>query len=250
MTRFALLLRRPAAALIAAATLLAPGPALAATTGSGKALSETRAVSGFQAIALPGSIDVVVRQASSEGVQVRADDNVLPLVQTLVEGSGDTRTLRIQFKAGVSVRTKTPVVVSVDVIKLSAVSSSGSGNIRIEALKTPQLSLSISGSSDARLQQLDTDQLSVSIADSGDVQASGRAGKLDVSIAGSGDLRARELAAGEVSVTIAGSGDASVTAQKTLSVAIAGSGDVDYGGGAVVTNKRIAGSGSVRQRQP
>ncbi len=250
MTRFALLLRRPAAALIAAATLLAPGPALAATTGSGKALSETRAVSGFQAIALPGSIDVVVRQASSEGVQVRADDNVLPLVQTIVEGSGDTRTLRIQFKAGVSVRTKTPVVVSVDVIKLSAVSSSGSGNIRIEALKTPQLSLSISGSSDARLQQLDTDQLSVSIAGSGDVQASGRAGKLDVSIAGSGDLRARELAAGEVSVTIAGSGDASVTAQKTLSVAIAGSGDVDYGGGAVVTNKRIAGSGSVRQRQP
>ena len=250
MTRFALLLRRPAAALIAAATLLAPGPALAATTGSGKALSETRAVSGFQAIALPGSIDVVVRQASSEGVQVRADDNVLPLVQTIVEGSGDTRTLRIQFKAGVSVRTKTPVVVSVDVIKLSAVSSSGSGNIRIEALKTPQLSLSISGSSDARLQQLDTDQLSVSIADSGDVQASGRAGKLDVSIAGSGDLRARELAAGEVSVTIAGSGNASVTAQKTLSVAIAGSGDVDYGGGAVVTNKRIAGSGSVRQRQP
>ena len=103
MTRFALLLRRPAAALIAAATLLAPGPALAATTGSGKALSETRAVSGFQAIALPGSIDVVVRQASSEGVQVRADDNVLPLVQTIVEGSGDTRTLRIQFKAGVSV---------------------------------------------------------------------------------------------------------------------------------------------------
>ena len=250
MTRFALLLRRPAAALIAAATLLAPGPALAATTGSGKALSETRAVSGFQAIALPGSIDVVVRQASSEGVQVRADDNVLPLVQTIVEGSGDTRTLRIQFKAGVSVRTKTPVVVSVDVIKLSAVSSSGSGNIRIEALKTPQLSLSISGSSDARLQQLDTDQLSVSIAGSGDVQASGRAGKLDVSIAGSGDLRARELAAGEVSVTIAGSGDASVTAQKTLSVAIAGSGDVDYGGGAVVTNKRFAGSGSVRQRQP
>ena len=71
-----------------------------------------------------------------------------------------------------------------------------------------------------------------------------------MSIAGSGDLRARELAAGEVSVTIAGSGDASVTAQKTLSVAIAGSGDVDYGGGAVVTNKRIAGSGSVRQRQP
>lgn len=241
--------RRLGLALFAAATLF--GSAQAATlNGSGTAATETRAVSGFQAISLRGGIDVVVRQGSSEGVQVRADDNLLPLVQTVVEGTGDTRTLRIQFKPGESLRTRTPVVVTVDVVKLTALASSGSGDISVEALKTPSLALSMAGSSDARLRQLDTEQFSISIAGSGDVQASGRAAKLEVSIAGSGDVRTRELAAAEVSVSIAGSGDASVAAQKTLSVSIAGSGDVEYVGAAVLARSRIAGSGSVRQRQP
>jgi hypothetical protein len=255
MARLAPLLRRQAFALIATSALLsaaalAAAPAVAATTGSGNAVTETRTASDFQAVAMRGSIDVVIRQGSSEGVQVRADDNIVPLVQTVVEGHGDTRTLRIQFKAGESVRAKTPVVVTVDVVKLTTVSSSGSGDIRIEGLKTPALTMSISGSSDATLMQLDTEQLSISIAGSGDVQVRGRAAKLDIAIAGRGDVNASELAAGDVSVSIAGSGDANVTAQKTLSVSIAGSGDVENGGGAMLAKRSIAGSGSVRQRQP
>ena len=237
-------------ALTTIALMLAPAAARATTVGSGKAATENRAVSSFQTISLRGSIDVVVHQGNSESVTVRADDNILPLVQTVVEGTGDTRTLRIQFKSGESVRTNTQVVVTVHVVKLEAIASSGSGDITIEALKTPTLTMSISGSSDAALKQLDTERLSISIAGSGDVKASGRAARLEVSIAGSGDVRTRELLAGDVSVSIAGSGDASVTAQRTISVAIAGSGDVEYGGGAVLAKRSIAGSGSVRQRQP
>ncbi len=247
MTRPALFSRRQLGAWLSAVAL---APAMAATNGNGKALTETRAVSGFQAIALRGAIALVVRQGGREGVQVRADENLVPLVQTVVEGSGETRTLRIQFRAGESVRAVTPVVVTVDVVKLGSVASSGSGDIRIETLVTPALSLSISGSSDAKLEQLDTEQLSLSIAGSGDVQVRGRAAKFDVSIAGSGDVNARELTAGDVDVSIAGSGDAKVTAQKTISVAIAGSGDVEYGGDAVLGKRSVAGSGSVRQRRP
>lgn len=236
-------------ALLAAASCV--GCARAATiTGSGRAATETRSVSGFQAISMRGDIDVIVRQGSSEGVQVRADDNLLPLVQTVVEGSGDARTLRIRYKPGESLRAKTPVVVTVDVVKLSALASSGSGDVSIGALKTPALALSLAGSSDARLQQLETEQLSIHIAGSGDVRAGGRAAKLDISIAGSGDVQAHELAAGDVSVAIAGSGDARVTAQKTLGVAIAGSGGVEYGGAATLAQSSIVGSGTVRKRQP
>lgn len=242
-------LTRSLSALFTAATLLASAQA-ATTTGSGSATTESRAVNGFQAIALRGAIDLVVRQGTSEGVQVRADDNLLPLVQTTVEGSGDARTLRIGFKPGTTLRARTRVVVTVDVVRLTTVSSHGSGSIFVEALKTPTLALAIAGSSDATLRQLDTERLSISIAGSGDVQASGRAARLDVSIAGSGAVRTRELAADEVGVSIAGSGDASVTAHKTLSVSIAGSGDVEYGGGATLAHSRVAGSGSLRQRRP
>lgn len=255
MTEFAISARRRALTLLATMALLGAGlgvaqPGRASSVGSGHPASEERAVSGFRAIALRGPIDVVVRQGSREAVQVRADDNLLPLVQTFVDGQGDGGTLRIQLKHGESVRHRTPIVVTVDVIALTALSSAGSGNISVEPLKTPSLALSLSGSSDARLRQLDTEALGIRVAGSGDVQASGRAARLDVSIAGSGDVRTRELVAGEVSISIAGSGDASVAAQRTISVAIAGSGEVDYSGGAVLIKSRIAGSGSVRQHLP
>ncbi len=222
----------------------------AATTGSGQARSESRNVGSFQAITLRGAIDLVVRQGGSEAVSVRGDDNILPLVQTVVEGSGNERSLRIQIKPGESLRTKTPIVVTIDVVKLNALASAGSGSITLEALRMPALSLSISGASNAKLQQLDTDRLRIDIDGSGDIQASGRAARLDIAIAGSGDVRTRDLVAAEVSVAIAGSGNASVTAQKSLSVSIAGSGDVDYAGGASQVSKSIVGSGTLRTRQP
>lgn len=243
--------RRPFASIALGACIAAALPAAyAATTGSGQASSESRSVGSFQAITLRGAIDLVVRQGASESVTVRGDDNLLPSVQTVVEGSGDARSLRIQIKPGESLRSKTPIVVTVDVVRLDALASAGSGNITLEALRTPALSLSISGSSNAKLQQLDTDRLRIDIAGNGDVQASGRAARLDIAIAGSGDVRTRDLNAAEVSVAIAGSGDASVTAQKTLSVSIAGSGDVDYAGAASQVSKSIVGSGTLRARQP
>jgi Putative auto-transporter adhesin, head GIN domain len=235
--------RRPllAAGLLLSATFAAQA---ATTTGSGQPRTETRAASGFASIAMRGSIDVVVRQAAQESVQVSADDNPLPLLETVVENG----TLRIQWKRGESIHAKSKVLVTVDVVKLTALSLSGSGDLAVEPLKTPTLSLSISGSSDATFKQLEAGEFAISISGSGDVTAGGKVGKLDVSIAGSGDVRTRDLAADEVSLSIAGSGDASVTAAKTLSVAIAGSGDVDYGGGALLAKSRIMGSGSIRQR--
>jgi hypothetical protein len=230
------------------AVLLLGWASAQAATGSGKPTTESRDASGFSAISLRGDINVIVRQGAREAVQVTTDDNLLPLLQTTVEGSGDNRTLQIQWKPGESVRTKTEPVVTVDVVRLGAVASSGSGDIRIRPLKTPTLSLSSSGSSSARLDQLDTAQLSISIAGSGDVRANGKALKLDITIAGSADVRTRELAADDVSISIAGSGDASVQANKTLAVSIAGSGDVEYSGTATLTKNRVSGSGSIRQR--
>jgi Putative auto-transporter adhesin, head GIN domain len=244
--------RRHALALLAATALVASVASAWATstTGSGNPASEARNVGSFQAISLHGAIDLVVRQGPRESVQVRADDNLLPLVRAVVEDIGGTPTLRIDTQPGESMRSRTPIVVTVEVQRLMSLASSGSGDVIVEALKTPSLMLSLSGSSDAKLRRIETDKLRIGITGSGDVQASGRAAQLDISIAGSGDVQTRELAANEVAISIAGSGDARVSAQKTISVSIAGSGDVEYGGGATLASSRIAGSGSVRLRKP
>lgn len=220
----------------------------AGTVGSGKEATETRNVSGFEAISTRGSIDVVVKQSDHESVQLKADDNLLPLIETTVENTSHGPTLVIGIKRGHNVSTRGNITATVDVTKLTAVSSNGSGDIRIESLKTPALSVSIAGSADARLQSLDTETLDISVSGSGDVSGAGRATKLKVSVAGSGNVALKDLQSDDVTVGVAGSGDADVTANKTLSVSVAGSGDVVYHGNGSLVKSSVAGSGSVTKR--
>jgi hypothetical protein len=235
------------AALSAGLLVLSPA-AEAATLGSGKPATETRAVGEFEAIALSGSIDVTVRQAAKEALEVSADDNLLPLIETVIETTPAGRTLVLRFKRGESVYPRSKLMVTVDVVKLGSLSIVGSGDMQVGPLKTPALKLSIAGSGDVRLQGLATESFEIRIAGSGDVRADGSARQLRLNIAGSGDALLADLAADEVVVSIAGSGDAKVHAVKSLNVSVAGSGDVEYTGSPVNLKTSVAGSGSVVKR--
>lgn len=223
-------------------------PAAAATQGSGRTATEQRAVSGFEAVATTGAIDLVLRQTGKEAVQVQADDNVLPLIETVVENGSHGPTLQVRFKRGERVMHRGQIRVTVDVAQLKAVSTAGAGDIFVDGLKTPSFHLSIAGASDARLNGLATELLDVRISGSGDVVAAGTATRVKLSIAGSGDANLAALVADDVQVRIAGSGDASVTANQALDVSVAGSGDVRYGGSATNVKSSTAGSGSVTRR--
>jgi len=220
----------------------------AATTGSGRVATESRAVGDFDAIAAAGPIDISIRQGAQEGISVTADDNLLPLIETVVEAGAGGRTLAIRFRRGERISSHKTIKVTVDVIRLTSLATSGSGDVTVESLKTPSLKLSLSGSSDARLRSLETGAFEIRISGSGDVFAAGTAKSVKLGIAGSGDADLAGLTADEVSVRIAGSGDASVTANKALDVSIAGSGDVTYGGAVGAVKASLAGSGSVNRR--
>jgi hypothetical protein len=235
--RRALLLAACAAAMLSAAAVRAA------------AASEERGHEPFSAIALRGNIDLRVRQSAQQRVEVSAEAALLPALQTTVELRDGVPTLVVQWARDGSMRLRrAAALVTVDVTTLSALAASGSGDIDVQALRTPALALSIAGSSDAALRGLETERLRIAIAGSGDVNASGRADTLAISIAGSGDVQARDLAADTATVSIAGSGDASLRVAKSLSVSISGSGDVEYSGGAALAQSRVVGSGTVRQR--
>ena len=244
-TAFNTLLALP---LLCSLTLaLLPAQSQAATTGSGRSASETRTVADFQAVTLTGSMDLVVRQGPQQQLQVQADDNLLPMLETSVESGKQGSTLVVRWKKGESLYHRSKVLVTVVVPKLSAVAAAGNGDIRVETFNTPALQVALSGSGDAKLDSLTTDELTVRISGSGNVVGKGTAGKLAISIAGSGDVSLGELRTDDVGIRIAGSGDAVVNAQRTLNVTIAGSGSVKYEGNATVSSK-IAGSGSVNKK--
>ena len=236
--RFGSSLRRAAGLLLAACVFASTGAragdggftlsigGFSRVTGSGKMQNETRAVGGFQAIALRSSMKLVLRQGTREGVELRADDNLLPLIETRVVDRDGVPTLELGMKRGTSFSTSQPIVATIDLITLRSLSISGSGEVVADALKTPALAIHVSGSGNIKLKQLATDALSAKVSGSGDLEFTGRAGKLAVSIAGSGDVNTRALEADDVSVSVAGSGDANVTARKTLNISIAGHGSV------------------------
>lgn len=243
--------RRPwlAITLTGAVLVLAVFAAVAATTvGSGQRASESRPVGDFEAIDLAGPIKLIVRQAATPSLRVEADDNLLPLIETEVVGRSDRPTLRVRIRPGESLRHSGSIVVTAEVVRLAAVASAGSGDIKVETLNTPALKLSLAGSSDAVVDGLTTERFEISIAGSGDIRATGQTRELKLGIAGSGDADLGRLVADAVRVSIAGSGDASVVANQSLSVSIAGSGDVRYSGSVAEVKSSVVGSGSVRRR--
>ena len=229
-------------ALALAAAVLA---ATAQPSHATENVSEARSVAAFQAIAVQGSIDLSVRQGE-QSVQVHARSDVLPLVETVVQGSGESATLQIRVRRSHALA---PGRIGVEVVvpRLTAVSGAGSGTVRIESFSTPSLAVKLAGSGDGTVTGLNAGELKVSLAGSADFQGDGQAGRLDLGIAGSSDARLGGLRADDVVVRISGSGDATLNAQRTLAVRIAGSGDVVYSGDAAVTTS-IAGSGSVKKR--
>lgn len=229
--------------------LITPLLALALTAAalhSPEALAgtEARTVTAFEAISTNGAMDLTVRQADKAAVTVTADDKVLPLVETVVENN----TLVIRMKKGERMWNTGTIKVAIDVVKLNAIRSAGSGDIVLNGLKTPSFKLTLAGSSDAKLNGLTTDSTELRISGTGDVAATGSSRSVAISISGSGDADFSGLTADDVSVNIAGSGDASVNANKSLAVSVAGSGDVVYTGNAQTMKVSMAGSGTLTKK--
>jgi hypothetical protein len=210
--------------------------------GSGKLKTETRAVSGFTGISLFLGGVVEIRQGNTEGVTVETDDNLLPLIETVVE-HGDLKIRTAPANLSYTTRQMKFVVSAKNIDSLAI---AGSGDILSEALKAAALKASISGSGDIRIKSLEAGTLTVSIAGSGDFAAAGHASSMHARIAGSGDIQAENLEAKTVDVGIAGSGDATFWVRNTLNANVAGSGDVKYYGDARV-KKSIKGSGSLER---
>ncbi len=214
--------------------------------GSGDIGTESRDVGSFDGISTAGDFKILVRQGSTNRIEVKADKNLLPYIETRVVDGGKGRTLEIATKRGFNLSSTAEPQLVLEMPQLRAISIAGSGDVKVEAMKTAGVDASIAGSGDIVFDNLSSERLSLKVSGSGDVTAAGRVDKLVVSIAGSGDVRTRALTADDVKVSIAGSGDATVQAVKTLRVSIAGSGDVSYVGSPEISTS-VVGDGTVKR---
>jgi len=212
--------------------------------GSRKLVTVARTIPAFTAVRVEGPIELTLHTAAQPSLSVRAEDNLEPLIETLMDG----QTLLVRVKKSVSLNAHEALRVTAATPQLGRAEIQGSGDIRIEDLSGPSFVASISGSGDLRLERAKLGRLEASIAGSGDVWLSGQADSARYAIAGSGDLHAGDLAGKDVSVSISGSGDALVQATASLDASIAGSGDIRYRGNPTRVSRSIAGSGSIERQ--
>jgi hypothetical protein len=243
-----------AAAAVALSPALSPAPAMAAdwsfgkgeqVQGSGKLKRETRQVAGFKglAMALPGQVEV--RTGSSEGLSIETDDNLLPLIETVVEDG----TLKIRNRNKVNIRTRNLKIV-VQTRGMDRLALAGSGSIDADRMAGPRLQFDLGGSGTIRVGKAEGEAIAVNLGGSGDLKVDeGSARKLSASIGGSGTIDMTRVRLDAASVNLAGSGSATLWVQKTLDMSVAGSGDVNYYGDPQVS-KTVIGSGSARRLGP
>jgi len=192
-------------------------------TGSGNVISETRSVSGFSAVSLEGSGNVEIVIGEEESVVVEAEDNLLPVIETVLEKS----VLVIRTKPLTSIQTSEPINIRITVKSLTGVLIPGSGNITVSGL---------SG-----------DTFSVALPGSGNITIAGTANQVDISLGGSGNIYCDQLKARSASISLNGSGNITVYASESLDARINGSGDIQYSGNPARISKDVKGSGNIHK---
>jgi hypothetical protein len=213
--------------------------------GSGQVVTQERAVNPFTRIDFSGLGDLEVQLGDKQALQIEAEKNLLPYLETDVRGG----TLQIAIQQNVNLQPSEPIVFSVTVPSLEAISISGLGRVRAPQLEADRFSIDISGGGDIVIAGLQANRLEVSIDGLGNLEFDdGQVDEQTIEISGGGNYRARDLASSVAEISISGLGNAVIRVADQLDVKVSGTGIVQYVGSPHVTED-ISGLGRVEQIQ-
>ena len=213
--------------------------------GSGILKTETRKVSGFDALALDYPAEVIIKQGASESLTIEAEDNLLPQLSTEVR-DGTLHIENNESNYNDRVNPTKIIRITITVKELREVDFSSAGKLTVNGLKGKSLDIYLSGAGDITLNDLELDQLTAGLSGAGKFTASGTATNLKMTISGLGNLEAADLTVQTADIEISGAGSVTVRVEEHLEVSISGAGSVTYYGSPTVT-KSISGAGDVKQ---
>jgi len=207
--------------------------------GNGVVKSEIRVASGFDEVVSSGDFQVTIMPGSGYSVEVSAESNLLPYIETDVIGN----TLKIRTRGIRSLRQNVPIVINITTPVLNGLTLSGSGLIQTGSFLSSDFRIDLSGSGNIDT-QISSDRIKASVSGSGTIFMEGAAVESNFVISGSGKIKSYKLEQSSCRAVISGSGDLFVNASESLDASISGSGRVYYIGNPVI-HTSISGSGAV-----
>lgn len=187
--------------------------------GSGNSTSERRDVTGFHGIEVGGVYQVEVTAQQDFSVTVEADDNLVPLIRTEVDGG----ILRIVSDKRISPKSVIRIVIAApDIDDLNV---SGAANVTVSDIKNAGLSIDASGASK--------------------VTVNGETEKLTVDVSGAMRVDAVDLAAVNATVGASGASQVTVNVSGDLRTSASGASRITYAGSPKNVTKKTSGASSV-----
>jgi hypothetical protein len=213
-------------------------------TPSKTIISENRQVSGIKSIEFStiGKVNIMV--GDTESLNISGPDNLVPEISTTVNNGK----LVIKNKENITINPLGNVnllTFSIVVKELTALDVSGAGDVQIEALSTPSLSINMSGAGRVAENQLTTDNLSISLSGLGGIDITGQATQATIDLSGAGNVNAPDLKIQTANVSLSGLGGATLWVTDQLTSNISGAGSVSYYGSPQVSTQ-TSGVGNVK----
>jgi len=188
--------------------------------GSGDLTSEYRTVAAFSKVDSEGVFDVIIRQGSTQTLEITADDNIIQEIKTNVVNNE----LRLYLDDDNNYRHITSKI-NIVIPSINHIKNSGVGNISIFDIDID-------------------DDFDVDNSGTGDIYIEGNAQSLNIKNEGSGKFEGFLFAIDDCNVNLIGTGDCKINCSNNLNVTIEGSGDVYYLGTPIIETD-ITGSGKI-----
>lgn len=206
---------------------------------------ETRALTGFDAIAVGGGIDLFVRQGEDFRVEVESDDDVAKIVTEVRDGTLQIRrdrTLSGFFDWG------DHGAVYVTLPALTALTASGGSDVRADGtLSGDELAIVASGGSDVAI-DVAVGTLAATASGGSDTRLSGTARTAHLHSSGGSDLNASQFTVAEANVDSSGGSDVSIAVSERIVANASGGSDITYSGDPGSVNVNASGGADVRRR--
>lgn len=190
--------------------------------GSGKTATEARDLTGFKAVDVGGVFQVEIVAQKDFRVEVEADDNLLPLIKTEVDGN----VLKINAERRLS--SSNPIKIRIYAPDIDNLEVSGAANVSMTDIKNDNLTLDCSGHSNIKI--------------------AGETSKLNIDVSGSTKIDAEALRTVDANVDAGGASGVTVNVSGELRSEASGASKILYTGTPSNVIKETHGASRVAQK--
>ncbi len=190
------------------------------------ARDRTITITSFDRIRVEGAMQVEVVTGRGPSARISGSDQAIE--RTIVVNQGQTLIVKPNPNAwgGWDGADAGPVIVRLTTPSLRSAALTGSGAVRIDAMRNAAVGVALEGSGTLDVAAIDTDALDVGIAGAGTMTLAGRAAGGRIAVRGTSNLRGDKLLIRDARVVAEGAGDVTVEAGRTADVKAIGPGRV------------------------